>query len=384
MNSSPESTSLGRENESPLLSLPTELLCLILDVSYLSNSDLASCRRTCRRLNTVAHDLFNPTYIFKVDHPSRSPWQMIRRLLVHPELGKNLNTIKVEWYRRQAGRPETWTKQWIWTPQETLQLTILAKDLGFDEFAMNAISYGINSEVLLLVLLTFTSRLRHLDFGATEAHIVRGNTIGETMDTLRECYAEPSYFILPESETKTLDESSPKLRNYYGGLMSTLVPGEPDWAALWFHEYLRLDKLPRGLKNVRSIKHGYNLDAGRCKGFYPRSVPRMLYLPRIRSIMCHRCSSDQVEHLGTLWDRGVIAKWESKNFFSDIERIELIDCALDPLCIESIATMTQGLEYFKWSSPDGEKLTESTEQLFFANNKNLRKENLVFGSHCMN
>ncbi|KAK6331704.1 hypothetical protein TWF718_002250 [Orbilia javanica] len=159
-----------------ILAFPNEILADIFSDTCLSNKDLTNAQLTCKCFKEIIQPIVSSHrhYVFRVDAVSHPTWKLIRHLLAHPELnsGHQIRSITVEWERRIASDESTWTKDWVWTPEEAKKLQALGLEYRLTEEARFNVRAGKNSESLLSLLLCFTPNLICLDLGDIKREIV--------------------------------------------------------------------------------------------------------------------------------------------------------------------------------------------------------------------
>ncbi|KAK6530776.1 hypothetical protein TWF281_007611 [Arthrobotrys megalospora] len=307
----------------PILSLPVEILLQIFQNESLTAADVARCARTCRLFHDTAATC-KIDYNFQVDDVSRSAWRLIRCLLVNPALGQRFRKITVTWHRRRPRKPKTWAKRWRWTrPGERAKLAAICDRWPISHSDMKK---GMNSEVLLPILLFFTPKLESIDFGQPiTGMIYPGFTYREGIRIWEHCQDEPGCDFKWTGKDRWDDG-----RDYFQAIGAMCIPDE----LLWFYTALDPNDWLPGLSNIKEFSHGSCTDKGR-RGWPAKQLPKIMLLPHLETLRICRCSALQS---ALPKDIGFSTRK------SPIKRLELINCIFRTSDYETLAGYTGSLK----------------------------------------
>ncbi|KAK6525661.1 hypothetical protein TWF281_010714 [Arthrobotrys megalospora] len=327
----------------PILAFPTEILIQIFSNKCITNPDLSSCAQTCKLFNEVVSQV-KINYTFKVDHPYRTPWKLIRTLLQKPQLGNQFQSIKVKWYRRVPRRPDTWAREWHWTNEEANKIKVICEEWdmmkkirGQNSTLCNTILRGWDSEALIPLLLSFTSSLKSLDYGRTMLGLVTPNHSAKDGIEIALYCAGKENKVSRWFHGISLNEEA-----YFRKLWEI-----HEHNVLWLYTVLNPDKLLPGLASLRHFAHGSRVGYD---GWPDSSFASIMLLPRIESMKIYNCP-----RLGDIggwfrYTRGPGGRERDTGFpvgkKSSIKRLEMINCEFDLEDYKIIAECTGSLQSF--------------------------------------
>ncbi|KAK6498685.1 hypothetical protein TWF481_011263 [Arthrobotrys musiformis] len=284
-----------------ITSFPTEILLQIFKDDGLTPTDLARCAQTCRKIRDIT-DLadFKIDYVFKVDHTSHAGWRLIRCILLNPQTGERIKSLKLEWFRRQRLDKTTWTLKWSWTDDELSQISKICEKHKLDKAVYTAIKHGLNSEALLPLLLCFTTNLEALDVGDV-GHDMISDQYGHTIFDANRIYTHcmgPDY---QPPETHSFTASPPVVSDMEAEIKEWFESGaapyehngrviEPITSTPFIYSTFTPKAWPPGLSNIKEFAHGGS-NCGSLE-FRPQhlntwpntNISTMLQLPKLETL----------------------------------------------------------------------------------------------------
>ncbi|KAK6339396.1 hypothetical protein TWF718_008815 [Orbilia javanica] len=333
-----------------LSSLPPELLIHILSSPGITITDIITCSKTCKLLNTITSQC-KINYTFKVDHPSQSTWKLAKHLLSTPETGERFHSITVTWHRRKPRKPKTWARRWEWTKGEKVKIAKICKKWKITD-VIDHICDGWNSESLVPFLLCFTPRLKSLDYGEVVLDMIYPSPTAREGIRISEYGEGSSYHWEPRDK---YDDGWP----YFDCCWESI-----DLRTSWFYSALNQNSLLPGLSSLTNFSHRGWVEDGHWPGVY---LSKVMLLPRLESVSLRRCYPTSAVRLKPPAD---------KELKSPIKRLELIKCGFDQRELEYLARFTGSLRSFTWA-PRGTLDREQIGNLFLQHNAELVRDRMV-------
>ncbi|KAK6527184.1 hypothetical protein TWF281_010376 [Arthrobotrys megalospora] len=161
-----------------ILALPNEILAKIFSDQVLSDADISRAIQVCKAFKGNIQECAGRRLTFVVDAASHPGWKFARCLLRTPDIGEHFVGITVEWDRRNwmlwkdQKIKKVWTADWVWTEPEREQISTICNEWDITEQTISLILGGRNSEALLPLILCFTTKLKSLDLGNIEPHLM--------------------------------------------------------------------------------------------------------------------------------------------------------------------------------------------------------------------
>ncbi|KAF3931017.1 hypothetical protein ABW20_dc0102569 [Dactylellina cionopaga] len=281
-----------------LTTLPPELCIGIFQ--HLDNADLARVKRVCKGIKNVAQQVPLRSYIFKVDEPKHSAWKFMRYILLNNSAAEHIIDFNVEWHRREADDPKTWTKPWVWTEEETVLIKRLAETTvtpKLSDGTVEAILSGINSEALLSFLLYFAANIESLDLGEVQVQLIvcDYDSMADGYKALRKVIGSKGgdFEESEETEEEDEDDDDDDWMEAYEELESKYLPESQ--RSLWLYENLGgPGKYLPGLASIKYLNHDLNDDiffSEYMYGWKAKNLPAFLFLPRIETIRIGGCAT---------------------------------------------------------------------------------------------
>ncbi|KAK6530646.1 hypothetical protein TWF281_007485 [Arthrobotrys megalospora] len=257
--------------------LAPELLIKIFEDEDFSNGDIARLQQVCKLFRRLVLCSCK-RIIFRIDSPDQSAWKLVHHtLFVDSTLAKNCTEVIVQWKRRNFEDKTTWTKRWVWTPEERKHIEKLCETHGFSDRARWAMLDGVNSEVLLALFLHFTPKLRSLNLGKVVKNVL---------------HPDGAHFGFPKKSLTALQwQGTCSKKSACDKLSSYLTRLRPRYRTLWFTEYLGYEATDATLKlPLPELRH---LSCDSYMFLY--EIWPVFFFPQITSIEMY-CSCDWYPH----------------------------------------------------------------------------------------
>ncbi|KAK6514040.1 hypothetical protein TWF506_008467 [Arthrobotrys conoides] len=304
-----------------ICSLPTELLFQIFTDEVISSNDLAQCAATCKLFNDIKSQC-KINYNFRVDHPSRSAWKLIRHLLLDPKIGERFQSITVTWHRRVPRHPKTWALEWNWGKTERQEINRLCEEWGLSEVAYH-IRCGWNSEALIPLLLCFTTKLESFDYGRSVLEIMHPSPTAHEGIRVHEYCEGKSHRWEPKGDH---DDGF----DWFDVCWNFVESGTS-----WFYSVLDRDTPLPGLSSLRKFSHRGCVDDVKWPGVY---LPQVMLLPQLEDVVL----ISKPAKVGHLYPSTPKLEFPAGKK-SSIKRLELIDCSFFEGEVDALAEFTGSL-----------------------------------------